>query len=263
VLDLFSGRPIVDFELPVRIHQSAHRAAWIAGTQLVVPWFLTGRNEDRNRILAIDLRTGDLAWNVDFGQVAGGRRQLRSVLQWNGRTFLVLLPVVGAETENVRGIFVELDLRIGATRRIGSYELAHDHRFVGVAQERRVALDTPTVYMHRFPDETAELRLDAFDLEYGNLRWSQRVAITRDEHYNALTRLPEETEQLVALVFSTKGNTRFGRAHSNLFLLDRNTGRTRRQLLLDARLGACNEIDLQGIGSALILAGDGTLEVLR
>jgi outer membrane protein assembly factor BamB len=263
ILDLFSGRPRDGFELPARIHQSALEAAWIEGGRLVVPWFLTGRNPDRNRVVALDLGDGSTAWDLDLGAAQGGERQLRSILQHEGRTYLVLVPVVGAELEEVQGTLVELDLRIGATRRLGSYELDHEQRFIGVPQEARVLLEGPTVHLYAFAPDTGELEVTALDLRQGAPRWRQRLPLSRDEHYNAFTRLPVESDDTVALVFSAKGGTRFGRASSNLFLLDAPSGRLRRQLLLDPRLGTSNEIDLRGLGAALMLAGDGQLEVLR
>jgi outer membrane protein assembly factor BamB len=263
ILDLFTGRPRDGFELPARIHQSALEAAWIEDGRLVVPWFLTGRNPDRNRIVAVALLDGSLAWDLDLGEVQGGQRQLRSILQHDGRTYLVLVPVVGAELDEVRGVLAELDLRIGATRRLSGLELDHDLRFVGVPQEERVVLETPSVHLYSFAADTGELEVTAIDLRQGGPRWRRRLPLTRDDHYNAFTRLPAESQDAVALVFSSKGGTRFGRARSNLFLLDAASGRLLRQLLLDPRLGASNEIDLQGLGPALILAGDGQLEVLR
>ena len=263
VLDLYTGRPRDEFELPTRIHQSALEAAWIEEGRLVVPWFLTGRNPDRNRIVAVDLEGGGIAWDLDLNTAQGGQRQLRSVLQHDGRTLLVLVPIIGAELDEVRGRLVELDLRIGATRRLSGLELEHDERFVGVPQERRVPLDTPSVHLYSFTPDSGELEVTALDLRHGGATWRQRLPLSRDEHYNAFTRLPAESEDTLALVFSSKGGTRFGRARSNLFLLDAASGRLRRQLLLDPRLGASNEIDLQGLGPALILAGDGQLEVLR
>ncbi len=262
VLDLFTGRRILEFELPERVLRSAQAASWIEDGRLIVPWFLSGRSAERNRIVAIDLYSGQLAWNVSFDDIAGGRRELRSIVQHDGHTYLILRPQGGLEQEGVRGIVVELHTTLGATARVGSVELSHGDRPIGVPQERRLSLDEPYLYLRSFPPGGEELRIQAMHLPYGNLRWTQRLKLPQDQLYNALMRLPASSDSTVAIAVSNKTSANFGR-ETSLYFFDRSSGLPRGNLLLDGRLGTSADISLQGLGNTLILAGSDLLEVMR
>ena len=262
VLDLFTGRRILEFELPERVLRSAQAASWIEDGRLIVPWFLSGRSAERNRIVAIDLYSGQLAWNVSFDDIAGGRRELRSIVQHDGHTYLILRPQGGLEQEGVRGIVVELHTALGATARVGSVELSHGDRPIGVPQEKRVTLDEPFLYLRSFPPGGEELRIQAMHLPYGNLRWTRRLKVPQDQLYNALMRLPASSDSTVAIAVSTKTSVNFGR-ETSLYFFDRSSGLPRGNLLLDGRLGTSADISLQGLGNTLILSGSDLLEVMR
>ncbi len=265
VLDHFTGRRVTEFELPTRIHQSAHDATWIENGLLLVPWFLNGRNEERNHLVAIDLMDGQLAWDLNFGDVAGGRRELRSIVQYEGRTFLLLRPALDASKEGVRGIFVELHVgrRMGATARIGSFEQDHDQRLVGIHQERRVQLDSPFVYLYSFQGGEGNMNIMSLHLPFGNVRWTREIPITRNGLHNSLMQLPAESVESVALVISEKGEQRLVRPVSTLHVLDRRSGRMQSQLQLDSKLGTSADVHLTGLGQSLILAGEDMIQVIR
>jgi hypothetical protein len=262
ILDLFSGRRVVDFELPAKLHSSGAEAAWIEDGLLIVPWFLEGRSEDKNRVVAVDLWSGAMRWSADLGTVAGGRRDLRSIVRSGGRTFLVLRPFGGSAEENVHGIFVELDTRLGATARVGSFELEDDLRLVGIRQESRVELETPVVYLIVRSEASGQLQLQALDLSRRSLSWTQGLGIALDELHSPVLRLQAESADSVALVLSQR-ESKFGLPLSTLHVLDKRTGLRRRELALDAGLGTSIDIDLRGLGRSLILAGEDMLEVLR
>jgi hypothetical protein len=263
ILDIFSGRLIHEFELPSRIHQSAQVACWIEDGLLIVPWFLAGRNQDRNRLLAINLWTSEIAWDLQFSESLGGRRQLRSILQYEDKTYLVLTPNIGAQSEGVRGILAELHVGIGALRRVGSLELEHDQRFIGIPQERRVRLQSPTIYLHSFSDADERLKVHALALPFGTPRWTTQLSLTRKELYNSLLKLPVESESTIAMVFSMKKGNGLGSPTSSLFLLDKQSGVSQQVYPLSSKLGTSNEISLQGLGPNLLLGGDEQLQILR
>ncbi|MFT7485506.1 MAG: hypothetical protein ACI9F9_001356, partial [Candidatus Paceibacteria bacterium] len=263
VLDLFSGRSVLEFSLPSKIHQTAHEASWIENGILVVPWFLTGRSPERNHMVAVDLWTGEITWELKFEEILGGQRQLRSILQYRDETYLVLTPVSGAQKADVRGIIAELHVGLGAARQVGTFELDHDDRWVGISQERRVQLQTPTVFLRAFSDQDDAMSVRAIELPLGNTRWVANLGITREQLYNSLLRLPVESDNTVALIFSSKNGGGLSPLHSSLYVLDRATGRGLDVLALDTELGTSNDISLQGLDSMLILGGDKRLEVLR
>ncbi len=262
ILDLFTGRPVADFELPVRIHQTAHEAAWIQDGLLIVPWFINGRFKNRNRIVAVDLWDGSQRWNADLSSVAGGRRELRSIVQAGGRTYLALKPNLGAEKEGVHAIFVELDTRLGAMARVGSFEREHDLRLVGIRPEKRVELESPRVYLFDFAEGTGTLRLAAFDLARRLELWTTGFDLTRDELYSTVLQRPAEGLGALALVLSQR-ESKFGTPLSTLYLLDDRNGAHLRQLALDSDLGTSIDIEPRALGRSLILAGEDMLEVLR
>jgi len=262
VHDLFTGGRLLDFELPERVIRSAPAASWIERGKLIVPWFMSGRSAELNRVVAIDLSSGELAWNLSFDDIAGGRRELRSIVQHDGHTYLHLSPCSGTEREGVRGILVELHASLGATARVGSVELDQGDRLIGIPQERRVVLDEPFLYLRSFPPGGDLLRLQALQLPYGNLRWTQRLKVPRERMYNAVMRLPASSETTVALAISTKTTSSLAR-ETSLYFFDRSSGVPQGNLLLDGGLGGSDDISLQGLGGALILAGENLLEVMR
>lgn len=263
ILDLFTGRVTADFELPVKIGTASRDTSWIEDDLLIVPWFINGRFQDRNRIVAIDLEDGSERWNADLGSVAGGRRELRSIVQCGGRTYLALNPGVGAPADGVHAIFVELDTRLGAMARVGSYEQRGDLRLIGIRGERRVELARPVVHILSHADGGGPISLEAFDLERRSLLWTRGLGMTRDELYSTALRLPAESEDAVAFVFSVRGEPKFGAPLSTLRIHDKYTGGLLRELTLDDELGNSIDIELHGLGRSLILAGDDMLEVLR
>ncbi|MFT7668815.1 MAG: outer membrane protein assembly factor BamB [Planctomycetota bacterium] len=265
VLDFFSGRNIANFELPTRIHQSAHDAAWIEDGLLIVPWFLNGRNEERNHIVAMDLLNGKEVWSVNFGEVLGGQRELRSIVQYKGRTFLVLLPARGDRGEGALGIFAELRIAqsMGATARISSFELEEDHRLIGIHQEKRVQLQSPNVYLYSFSEGEESMHIQSLNLPFGNLRWTHDVDISREDLHNSLIQLPAESSNSVAMVFSEKGERRLGQTSSTLHIMDKNTGRPLALIPLATDLGTSADVHLRGLGQFLILAGKDGLSALR
>ena len=264
VLDAFSGREVLTFELPESVLHASIAGAWIERGLLIVPWFLSGRNPARNRIVAVDLTSGAITWDLSFDELLGGGRELRSILQHDGHTFLLLQAQGGMEEEGVSGLLVELHAGLGATARVGNLQLSREHRLVGIGQERRVELDSPYVYARSFVDGGGPLRLQQIELPYGSVRWTQRLSVTREELYNSQMRIPATSEHSVALVVSTKdGATRFGVPEANLFFLDTTSGQLQGSLRLDAKLGTSVDISLHGLGGALILAGKDLLEVLR
>jgi outer membrane protein assembly factor BamB len=264
VLDAFSGREVLAFELPESVLHASIAGAWIERGLLIVPWFLSGRNPARNRIVAVDLSSGATAWDLSFDEMLGGGRELRSILQHDGHTFLLMQPHGSMEQEGVNGLLVELHAGLGATARVGNLQLSREHRLVGIGQERRVELDQPFVYVRSFLDGGGPLRLQQLELPYGAVRWTQRLGVTREELYNSQMQVPATSERSVALIVSTKdGATRFGVPQANLFFLDTTSGQLQGSQRLDAKLGTSVDISLHGLGGALILAGKDLLEVLR
>ncbi len=263
VLDAFSGREVLRYKLPESVLNASITGAWIESGLLIVPWFLSGRNPARNRIVAIDLVTGDLAWNHSFDKLLGGRRELRSIVQSDGHTLLLLQPQAGMQQEGVRGLFVELHTGLGATARVGNLELGAEHRVMGVGQERRVQLESPFLYVRSFAEGGGSLRIQQVELPLGNVRWTQRIGVTRSQLYNSQVRLPATGRTTVALVISTKDGARFGPPNTSLYFLDVANGQLRGSQRLEPKLGTSIDITLHGLGDSLLLAGKYLMEVMR
>ena len=264
ILDLFTGRRVAEFELPERISPRGLDACWIDDGLLIVPWFLSGRNTERNRILAVDLWDGSLAWNVNFDEMEGGRRELRTIVEYGGKTFLYLRPQLGAEKEGVRTILVQLHLRLGATARVGSFEFQDDHRPIGINQETRVVLSSPFLYLRSFGERHNQMLVEALELPYGAQRWAQRLQVSQDALFHQLMPMTATSTSTVAFAVSTRDPAqRFGTPTTSLVFMDRDNGTPRGTILLDSKLGSSNSVSLHGLGDTLILAGDDLLEVLR
>jgi hypothetical protein len=68
----------------------------------------------------------------------------------------------------------------------------------------------------------------------------------------------------LALALSVKqGARRFGLPEGYLFLFNTATGELLSRQRLDAKLGSSDTISLHGLGSALLIAGKDTMEVMR
>lgn len=265
ILDHFSGRQVGEFELPTRMVHSAHDAAWIEQGLLLVPWFLNGRYEERNHLVAVDLWSGEIAWQVNFNEIAGGRRELRSIVEYDGVNYLLLRPTSDAHKDGVRGIFVKLHVvpRMGATARVGSFEQEDEQRLMGIHQERRVSLDSPFVYFFSFTAGEGAMSVQCLNLPYGQIRWNQELDLNRDELHNSLMQLPAESESHVAMVISKKGEKRLITESTSMYVLNKGTGRQEMRMQLDTQLGASPDVRLLGLGKSLILAGKNRLEVVR
>ncbi len=263
VLDIFSGREVLRFQLPISVPPTAQGSCWIEDGMLILPWFLAGNSPDRNRLLAIDLWSGETVWDLKLGEALGGDRQLRSILQHGKKTYLVLSANVGADSEGVQGLLAELHVGIGAVRRVGNFNIKHDQRFIGVPQDNLIRLPHPTLYLHTFSGSTEQIRVQAIGLPFGNSLWVNEIDLTREELHNSHLQLPVESSDTVAMIFSRKKGNGFGTATSTLFLLDKGTGHSRGAFKLDPRLGTSNQITLQGLGEHLLLGGDEELDVLR
>ncbi|MCB9914991.1 MAG: PQQ-binding-like beta-propeller repeat protein [Planctomycetes bacterium] len=270
VFDAFSGRPAAEFELPQNALTASASGAWIEGGLLVVPWFLAGRNPELNRIVAIDLVTGGLSWDLDLDRLLGGKRELRAIVQYGGHSFLWLQARSGFEREGVEGLLVELHVGLGATAALNGLRLGREDRLLGVGQDRRVELEEPWLYVSTFLEGSEQLRVQQLELPSGALRWSQRLSVTRSELFNTQVRLPATGRNSVALALALADEPRRGASdpprgasETRLYFLDARTGRPQGNQRLEPKLGSVVDLTLHGVGGALLVAGKGLLEVMR
>ncbi|HIG10563.1 MAG: PQQ-binding-like beta-propeller repeat protein [bacterium] len=264
VLDAFSGREQLRYTLPESMLHASISTAWIEDGKLIVPWFLSGRNPARNRICALDLSSAKVVWNLSFDELHGGRRELRSILQYDGTTYLLLQAQSQSEDEGVTGLLVKLHSGLGATAQVGGLRLGREQRILGIGSERRVELEHPYLYVRSFVEGGGPLRIQQVLLNQGGLGWTQHIGITREELYNSELRLPATGGQALALALSVKqGARRFGLPEGYLFLFNTATGELLSRQRLDAKLGSSDTISLHGLGSALLIAGKDTMEVMR
>lgn len=264
VLDAFSGREVTPYELPEGVLHASITGAWIEGGLLIVPWFLSGRNPARNHLVAVDLASGEVAWDIDLGVALGGGRELRSIVQSHGITLLHLQARAGMEREGIESLLARLHTGLGALAPLPGLRLTREHRLLGVGQERRVVLDSPDLFLSSFAEGGGALRVQRVDLSSGQVRWTQRLSVTREELYNPQVRLPATGQQSVALVISTRDtNERFTSPEALLFFLDARTGRAQGNQRLTPELGTGVDISLHGLGDTLLVAGKNLLEVMR
>ncbi len=262
-VDLFSGRTATELELPHAVRKEAYTTSWMEGGRLIVPRFMMLRRPEQNEIVALGLETGALDWRVRLDEVAGGGRELHAIVQHGGRTYLVLRPRHTLREDDVPGMIVELNTRVGGHARLGSLRLGIEHRMIGVDIGERVRLDSPFLFLRSSGPGELETRIHAVHLPYGHERWIRRLPVSSADLYDRDMPMPAVSQTTVALAYGEKpGNTRQPR-RTLLFTLDKSTGTPTGSQVLDRRLGRSDEVSLTALGDALLLAGSERLQVMR
>lgn len=262
VLDAFSGREVAQAQLPFLLLKSAYEASWIEDDRLFVPWFLQHLRPERNRLLAIDLESGEIAYEVDFDSELGGGRELYSIVQHAGRTFLVLQPRPAADGADTPGILAELHTRLGALARAGDVVLGGTTQAVGVPRETRVVLEEPLLLLRSIPPEDGLLRLVAVELPGGLVRWTWRPGLDIEQLYSLQMPLPAVSDRTVAVCFSERPE-RGSRYRTRVSFLDRASGRHRGTIELERGFGRSDMVRLVPLGDALLFAGQDLSKVMR
>ena len=261
VFDLFTGRKLHSVDLRRAPQRMLARAAWIEDGRIVLPWFLIEVEDERNHVVAFDLDTGTLAWEVHFDRSLGGGKQLHAIVQTGAHTILVLKPASSAG--GVRGVLAALDTRIGGVARLGNVELDDDHVPIGshLSDRRRLRLDEPFLFLSSRVQGNDGMRLTAVHLPFGVERWRWEPPF--DDLYTGGMPLPAVGRDVVALVVGERGSRRPVTHLSNLVLLGRHDGQRREIQLLDPAYGRSDEIQLVPLGNALLVTGQQMMRVMR
>ncbi len=261
--DLFTGRLVAETQIDPLDEFSLH-AVFLAGGRLIVPRLLSGTHPDRNKVIGLDLETGDEAWKIDVG---GGQRdgaELAAVLTRASSVWLVLRSQTRS-TGSASGAIYELSPRIGAVSSAALATLAADDVLLGVRAGRRVEIAAPILFAlsegSTAPRSENSL-LRAIHLPYGQ-RWAREVPFDVDQY--AIPTMPAISETTVALTWRkiAKKEERIPQAMTDLLLLDRATGSQRDTQDLPMGVDQEDGVHLVAFGDALFICGDRVLEVLQ
>jgi outer membrane protein assembly factor BamB len=260
VLDLFSGAR--ELEIPVSEHVGELDAggAWIEGRLLIVPLFpkTSASGEARDVVLAWDMNTGRRAWHV----LGDEQREFDSIARRGDDTYLLFPGGVGPART---GFVLELDTKLGATRRVQNALLGTDDVLVGVQRHHVVELGGPFLMVRSTAPGGDETLLRAIHLPYGE-RWVHRLGVAPVQLYNyGPMPLPELSSSTLALVYTAaqRGKPANQGMTSTLLCFDRESGLLRGQKGLDPRLGAADAMQLTSLGGTLWIVGHEGMLVMQ
>lgn len=260
VIDLYTGTKRLDLHFDHDLKNDAFRATWIEDGLLIVPWFHQSRDPDRNQIVALDLESGRQAWRVSLEDVAGGGRELRRVLNWDGRSFLSLLDTHHAPDGRSPGILVELHTNLGATAELSGYR--YDERYWDLGlNEPRVELESP--YWFQLSPAADDLFLHGVHLPFGHERWASRLQLSDEGLYNGQVPVPVLSTDTVAALIVVQDDGRGSDWRSMLYLFGRDDGTPRGNQVLGTFDRSGGALGLYGLGDTLLVIGDGALKVMR
>ncbi len=260
VLDLYTGAKRADLSFPQVLQGDTYDATWIEDGLLVVPWLHQSRTPDQNRVVAIDLASARVAWEISLETVAGGGRDLMRVLRWDGRTFLSLLDTNGPDPGRPAGVLVELHTNLGATAPLSGYQFDDRYWELGDASPR-VELDAP--YWFQVSAAAGDLRLHAVHLPFGHERWVARLQLSDDRLYNGSVPTPVLSADTVATVVVVQDGGRGSEWRAMLYCYGRDDGAVLGNQVLgpfDRRRGT---LGLFALGDALLVVGEDGLKVMR
>lgn len=268
VLDLFTGRHMLELEIDAPVDPRIERDAWVEGDQLFLPWFRASgqRLGAATQIVAFDLVSGSVRWRLQLGdsgsETGGSARTLENVLQHGGRTYLVLRPNSTDEGRPASGQIVELSTSIGATAPLSNVKLADGDRVLGITPGTRQRVAAPLVFLLSARVGTTDSRLRCIDLESGEL-WIQGLQVDFD-NIEATAPLPAISDTTVAVGYTTKRGT-MGQpaARTQLAFYDRASGLARGERSLATTLGSAETVRLFAFGRSLIVRGRRAVEILE
>ena len=270
VRDLYTGKLSYEYELPCNVKdpkRTFYEGCWIEDDKLILPWFLAARYPERNHILAVDLELGELAWRVALPQPDGIPRDLYSILQHDGKTFLVLWTAPAASRTVTFGEIRELRTNLPAiSNPIGELRLNPGDRLLGVERRERVALSTPHVFVRSSARDAKSTYLRMIHLPFGE-RWKHVLPVPTEELYNGLMPLPAISDSTVAFAYTEWRDRRRNRTRptkqTSLVFVDKETGLARDTRILPDDLGGQDRIELWSEGPSLFMRGRSQLEILQ
>jgi len=247
---------------PPKLHEAVRYALLSGGKRLrpilaIAAGAVFGADE-RDVVLAWDLTTGRRAWHV----LGDEQRDLDSIARRGDDTYLLFPGGVGPARN---GFVLELDSKLGATRRVQNALLGTDDVLVGVPRHRVVELGGPFLMVRSSAPGGEETLLRAIHLPYGE-RWVHRLGVAAAQLYNhGPMPLPELSASTLALVYTAGPRTRGANtgATTTLLYFDRESGLLRGQKNLDTRLGAADGMQLTSLGNTLWIVGHEGMLVMQ
>jgi hypothetical protein len=270
VRDLYTGKLAYEYELPSYVKdpkRTFYEGCWIEDGKLILPWFLAARYPERNHILAVDLELGELAWRVKIPTEGGIARDLHSILQHDGKTFLVLWTAPSAGRNATFGEIRELRTNLPAiSNPIGDLRLNPGDRLLGVERRERVQLTSPHVFVRSPAPDAKSTYLRMIHLPYGE-RWAHVLPVPTEDLYNGLMPLPALSDSTVVFAYTEWRDRRRNRSRptklTSLVFVDKKTGLARDTRILSDDLGGQDRIEFMAVGPTLVMRGRSQLEILQ
>ena len=139
IFDLFSGAPGPPLRVE-RLRPDTIQAAWIDRGKLMLPIFMGMTKPSRNHLLAHDLRSGEQAWRLPFGE----SRDLVSVMQYRGKAYLEVSDHPPGQLE-FKSVY-ELDANRGKLANRPSFKLTGGSRLIGLRKRTLNRIDNPLIF---------------------------------------------------------------------------------------------------------------------
>jgi|688.fasta_scaffold03122_14 outer membrane protein assembly factor BamB len=260
VADLYTGRRIGTLTLAAGAQARVESDAWVEGQRLLVPWI---EHASLSRIECHDVRTLARLWDLDLSGSGEERRQLSTVLQHGGRTWLYLRPI-GTNAATRSPQLIELSTAIGALAPLSHVRLSFEDRLLGSRQWRRRELPSPELFMlSRRPQNPQEARVRCIDLAKGE-RWVTTLSVPWKEIGGGQTPLPAISSECVLLAYAPgRSANRSGEIGTQLVFLDRASGlmRADKRALPSASFGDSDSVEFVPMGNSLFVRGERRLEL--
>lgn len=242
--DLFRGTELALFDIFTRV--GPEHGAWIEGTTLLLPVFQPTRPTDDD-LLAIDVTSGAKLWGLRLERDL----DLHSVALHGDDAYLIARS---GRQQAAEGEVLELDARLGATRKIVNLQLGQEP--LGWRSGHTVELEAPYLFLLERISGASSVPVTAVHLPSGPL-WLYRLPVSEEELSVRLLPTPALARDTIALAYHTKsvGSKIPGVL---LHLVDRATGVRRDSRRLSPQLSSTSQLRMRGLGSALFLIGAST-----
>jgi len=253
IIDLFTGARTGTVTLPAHVGLTDVEGAWIEQGKLILPSFpKSSAATEQECVSAWDLPSGRRAWRV----LCEAHQEFDSIVRADGRTYLVLLPRATAGRA-ANGAVLDLDLKLGAVRRVQNAAVRPTDVLVGVGRHRVVECAAPYLFLRGETDDGATTLLRALHLPYGE-RWSAELEVPPTQLQSSGPMPPPVVSDRSVTVFYTPANrakaTR-GVTSTIMVVLDRDTGAVQERSGLPMELGSADKLECASLGGTLWIAG--------
>lgn len=259
VRDLYTGTRTTEFELPQPPERNAHLQMWIEDGLLIQPHFFKATKPNENLIVAYDLETGRERWSENFDEE--GRRELTTVLEYDGEHYLVLRPRSRSAEQDVPGQILHLHAGFGALQPVGNVRLGKRDIPIEVPVKRTYRLPSPYVFFRTSSEDELKTRVRAIHLPHGE-RWVHSLPVAETDLYSRMT-LPALSDSTVVLAYNEWPGNKTSPGVTIMTFIDRASGLSREVRDLPNAFPRANQMQFVTLGDALILVGGSRMDVLE